>query len=606
MNIGELKVSAIIETGMLKSGGDETVQKVQQISTEYDKLSAKMKLYEDAGKKNTLAYKMMQKEQQALIADLNRLGNEYDKTEKKSSLFRQKNLNLARDLTVIGHGIRAAISDFRALSNELNSTNMSMGNVAESAANAGSSILFIIPALTALKNALPASFASALPVIGSVTAALAGMYIFVTKFKDQLPALGRAFRFLSGEISFDEGVAEFERLQGAITDTSKLMDHLRYQMGQFKNVEKGLDINSPTLSEDIRKKYENSSQGFEEYYKKVKNGTATIYEANIVLNKLEERRTKVTGENLSLINQTIEATKKYVETQNSFGVTDTKSPTGSPSVNRIEEEKKKLNEVEQTQERINELTNEYNDAMASGYMGLAEELKVQIDEMEKRMEFLVTGIKEMDISGKIGDLDALSTKLAELPDDPSFVKAGKPFTGSKQSGPAEEPTGLDLGAMVQVAQNIHNILNQPLDNPFKIMQAMLQIAMQIGTLLGGAGGMGAGGGLLSFLGPIGGIVNLVGGIFGGLLGMPKSGSAGGGGMSENMKKMADMFNTFRATGSIYNLPREFTQVAPANVNVNNGYGIYINGKKIDNKFKKEVVTDGLIIKDFYSRTRTSA
>ncbi|HMR00218.1 MAG TPA: hypothetical protein PKE39_14445, partial [Ignavibacteria bacterium] len=440
---------------------------------------------------------------------------------------------------------------------------------------------------------------AALPVIGAVTAALAGMYVFVTKFKDQLPALGRAFRYLSGEISFDEGVAEFERLQGAITDTSKLMDHLRYQMGQFRNIEKGLDINSPTLGEDIKKKYENSSQGFDEYYKKVKNGTATIYEANIVLNKLEERRKEVTGENLSLINQTIDATKKYVETQNSYGLKDTKSPTGNPKVSRIEEEKQKLNEVEETQKRINELTVEYGEAMGKGYLGLAEELKAQIDEMEKRMEYLVTGIKEMDISGKIADLDALSNKLKELPDDPAFVRAGKPFSGSKQGTPAEEPTSVSFESMVQVAQNIHNILNQPLDNPFQVMQAMLQIAMQIGSLLGGGG---AGGGLLSFLGPIGSVVGIVGSIFGGLFGSTRRGSGSGGG-SQNMQKMAAMMNTFRNTGSIYDLPREFTSVVPAMNGMGTVLEFSLNGRPVNNKFKEEINRDGIMLNDFNQRSR---
>ncbi|KXK47260.1 MAG: hypothetical protein UZ05_CHB002002258, partial [Chlorobi bacterium OLB5] len=163
----------------------------------------------------------------------------------------------------------------------------------------------------------------------------------------------------------------------------------------------------------------------------------------------------------------------------------------------------------------------------------------------------------------------------------------------------EELLVFDLNATMQVAQNIYDILNQPLDNPFKTMQAILQIAMQVGGLLQGGGGMG--GGFLSFLGPIGMGVGLLGNIFGSIFGGSKKGRTGGSG---NMQRMGAMFRTFAQTGFLAELPPQVLAGGYSSGSINMGNDLYINGRKVDGKFKKEVVTDGLILKDFYMRNKS--
>ncbi|KXK55678.1 MAG: hypothetical protein UZ05_CHB002000471 [Chlorobi bacterium OLB5] len=203
----------------------------------------------------------------------------------------------------------------------------------------------------------------------------------------------------------------------------------------------------------------------------------------------------------------------------------------------------------------------------------------------------------LDVSGKVGELEALSEMLKGLEDDPRFIRAGKPFTGAKQEGPAEETLGISFEQLLTTAQNIHDILNQPLDNPFKTMQAILQIVMQIGGLLGGGGA----GGFLSFLGPIGMGLGLLSNIFGGLFGSSKkSGSAGGSG---NMQRMGAMFRTFAQTGFLADLPPQVLAGGYSSGSMNMGQEFYFNGRLINNKFKEEMSRDGLMITEFNERKK---
>ncbi len=261
----------------------------------------------------------------------------------------------------------------------------------------------------------------------------------------------------------------------------------------------------------------------------------------------------------------------------------------------LDEFRKKIKQLEADEKSLTEQLQTENLTIYEQTALLAELTRVQNELNAAR------GNMPLDVSGKTGDLDVLRDLVFGGKDDNKYGTAIEP-NKKERAGQAGQTAGVSFEQMIQAAQNIHNILNQPLDNPFKVMQAMLQIAMQIGSLLGGAGG--AAGGALSFLGPIGMGIGLVGSIFGGLFGFSRRSGSGGG--SGNMQRMAGMINNYRQTGSIYNLPREFTSGAGMTSNMNMGTDIYINGRPVDGKFKKEVVTDGMILKDFHSRKRSKS
>ncbi len=267
--------------------------------------------------------------------------------------------------------------------------------------------------------------------------------------------------------------------------------------------------------------------------------------------------------------------------------------TDQEELNFIEKFRQKIAELEAEEASLTEQLKDQNLTYYEQVALLAELEKIQGELSGMR------GLNPLDISGKTGDIGSLTDMVKGLGDDPRFIRAGKPFTGSKRSGPAEESAGMSLESMMQVAQNIHNILNQPLDNPFQVMQAMLQIAMQIGSLLNG----GAAGGFLSFLGPIGMGIGLLGGLFGGLFGgSNRGGSPGSRGSA--LQRLAAMTNTFQQTGHLYDLPPQFTS---GNMSFNPAMAVAaevsINGRKVDNKFKEEINRDGLMLTEFNTRSK---
>jgi hypothetical protein len=113
-----------------------------------------------------------------------------------------------------------------------------IGDVAAEVSSLGLQIVALAPALKALQGLLPAAFASALPVIAAVTAAIAGIYIFISKLPEQIATISRVKRYISGEISFQEGVQEFEKEKNINQfDENKTREEMKKQFADLDKEE---------------------------------------------------------------------------------------------------------------------------------------------------------------------------------------------------------------------------------------------------------------------------------------------------------------------------------------------------------------------------------
>lgn len=247
-NIGDLNISLTVDDGSLKGAAASAPAELKKIEAAYDGVIAKMEkmrqegIYGEAEFKKLSAaieesrtrlkgqvpdVRQMQQEYQRLNKEMGGIIEKYydtskatDKASNSSSVFRRHSLNLGADLVILSYGVRQVYSDVTTLSDALKEGDVDLLKVAGSAASATISLLAMAPAAKALFTLLPAPFVAALPVIAAVTAALAGMFVFVTKLKDQFPALDRAARYLFSDLSFDDAVKEFEALQGAVDDAA--------------------------------------------------------------------------------------------------------------------------------------------------------------------------------------------------------------------------------------------------------------------------------------------------------------------------------------------------------------------------------------------------
>jgi hypothetical protein len=106
----------------------------------------------------------------------------------------------------------------------------------------GKSLADLAPVLATLKIAFPTAFAAALPVIGAIALQIGGLILLVKSFTDSLPAMSRAWRFVTGQISFSEGVNEFEKEQKPKTSEELGLtegnDYVRKKVNEFQEKKK--------------------------------------------------------------------------------------------------------------------------------------------------------------------------------------------------------------------------------------------------------------------------------------------------------------------------------------------------------------------------------
>lgn len=185
-----------------------------------------------------------------------------------------------------------------------------------------------------------------------------------------------------------------------------------------------------------------------------------------------------------------------------------KTPKTSGSTQSLKEEKENLDEVAKAQAKLNELTKDYENALGKNYIGLSEELKIQIDELQKRIDYLIKGIKDIDISGKIGDIDKLRELMNKVKDDDKYGKAiepeKKPRAREAKGEEKIEPPSFE--GLVSTAQRIADIINKKPTNLFDAFSRMFQIAQAIALMMNAAK-------VASVLGPIGGIFGMLGTLF---------------------------------------------------------------------------------------------
>ena len=224
------------------------VNEWKQLTRDINDVKGKIKELDDAGKRGSAEWDIYTKKIRELREQKERLNKVFGDGV-------QRLQNTAKNLTIIGMGVRNTVEDFKELSTTLNDTNKNFGDVSVVAMKLGADLVGVVAGVDALAKAFPRlvdGIKSVGLAIGPVLIALAAMYVFFTKFDEQLPALGRAFRFLSGEISFEEGVAEFENLNSEIRQTeadlksatqalqdfiffTEYMSGLEYKLAQRKN-----------------------------------------------------------------------------------------------------------------------------------------------------------------------------------------------------------------------------------------------------------------------------------------------------------------------------------------------------------------------------------
>lgn len=140
------------------------------------------------------------------------LSREKKVVQREAEITGQRLLAMSRDLTVLNFGIRQTIQDIKNFNIQGKNFEDTVQNATNSTLQLTTGMLTLAPAVKSLSIELGLTATA----VAGVAAALAGMYVFVTKFPKAFDDSWRAVRFFKGEITFDEGVAEFERLNNAI------------------------------------------------------------------------------------------------------------------------------------------------------------------------------------------------------------------------------------------------------------------------------------------------------------------------------------------------------------------------------------------------------
>ncbi len=387
---------------------------------------------------------------------VNTLDHSVKKTTESKSLFRQKSVNLGADLTILSFGVQKITSDLGNFSDELGKSDRSTGKLIGSLGNASLSLLAMIPAISAIKSALPVALAAGISSVAAFSAAFVGavatLTVTIGGFIKAIAQIGVAWdsfsRLFKGDNVFDiwkDATAALSfgliDLRDNVSSLGDLFENLKYQALQFRNVANSLNINSPTLGADIEKKYESNNASFKEYYDKVIKGTANINEANSVLTRLKERQSKVTGEDLNLINQTIQSTQKYVDGLQKIGTTSTKSGSNSApvkeTVQMLNTEQQLLKQIEEIEKKI-----------------AIETLPLQTREFEKQITALREKIKYLKGDYEQIDLTGLTSK--SLPVEKIIKRSGSESTMPKLSESIAElkATLIGIGAIEGVITGI--------------------------------------------------------------------------------------------------------------------------------------------------------
>lgn len=362
---------------------------------------------------------------------VNTLDNSIKKTTESKSLFRQKSVNLGADLTILSFGVQKISSDLGNFSDELGKSHRSTGKLIGSLGNASLSMLAMIPAINAIKSALPAALGAGIASVAAFSAAFVGAIAtivvtiggFIKAITDMGTVWNNFSRLFKGDNVFEiwkDSTAALSfgiiDLRDKVASLGDMFENLKYQALQFRTVANSLNINSPTLGADIEKKYKDSNAAFSEYYSKVKNGTANITEANLVLTKLQERQKDVKGEDLKLINQTIQSTQKYVDGLQKIGTTSNKSGSNSTGT---KETVQLLNTEQQILKQIDELQKKI----------AIETLPLQTREFEKQITALRERLKYLN--GEYEKIDLTGFNSKSLPVETIIKRSGKESTMPK-------------------------------------------------------------------------------------------------------------------------------------------------------------------------------
>lgn len=413
---------------------------VEELTARYDELTDTMALWADAGKKGTLEYRLMQREQAGVVTELNKLNKELDKSSQSVNLFRKHKLNLGADLVIVSYGIRQVYSDLSNLRTQLQSTDKDVEQIAGSFANAGISILAMIPALSALKSMLPAALSSALPIIGAVILQLGGILLLIKNIKDSVPDLGRAFRWLSGEIDFSQGVKEFEDLQNAANNTLTALRRFgkekEYFEGLKRATEEGLTKEDYDAVLKLDKKQEEEQK---DKFERQQSYQKTLYD---LAEEEKNKNQKTSSQKVSSTKQeenALDALLKKVreeltnaEYKNKLTLQLLQSKLEELNISKLnlktlEEENKVYAVRRDIQRQIFEMTKlSLPEAKTLGVTDLSAEFKVHSDNYKSWIKFLQEqAAKEAErikkvyqdivkgLAGGIAIVDALSEKLSE-------------------------------------------------------------------------------------------------------------------------------------------------------------------------------------------------
>jgi hypothetical protein len=178
---------------------------LDKLNLKYDGLIRKMLLFEDAGKKNTSAYRLMSVEAKNLEKQMNSLAGSYTNAEKTQSLFRNRNLNLGADLTVLSMGVKSVIGDISDLANASDKGSLSFGTLASSAGSATLSLLAMSPAIKALSSIGLAGFGI---LVTGITAVGSAIFLLIGNIASLGQNLGMIGNVLKGQLSIWDAVEQ--------------------------------------------------------------------------------------------------------------------------------------------------------------------------------------------------------------------------------------------------------------------------------------------------------------------------------------------------------------------------------------------------------------
>lgn len=295
------------------------------------------------------------------------------------------------------------------------------------------------------------------------------------------------------------------------------------------------------------------------------------------------------------------------------GVNNTKSNSGS-NTQALQEEKEELDEVAKKKEDLIKLQARYNDAVSKGYKGLASDLKLQIDELNKEIERLINGIEQVErklanrgANGKQNDYAEGATKPGNEP--------------TAQLKPDENAWMQYWTVGLNYAKQIMDILNKRPENLFQTFMQIMGVVGQIaGMLIPGAGGL---------IGAITGIFGTIGNILGFNKGtdpvVPGSGNTDSvlakltpGEVVINKPRVNQLVSQFglgfikwlNGGGSLlpaipghYNTGGIVQNIIQEKRSLRNTGDILLNGKIIDDRAKRDITSSGLVLESMSSGNR---